>query len=159
MLTLLEGLSYAATIVGIPLAIVLFLRDRRKDRDIRLREIYSSVDDAYTDFLKILLDHPDVDFLRVSAHVEHLDGTESVASKRKRWILSSLLFSTFERAHLLYRQSPNDMLRDQWQGWEDWALDYLQRRDIQFVWERISPDFDAEFVAHMNTLLRDKRDT
>jgi hypothetical protein len=156
-LPVLEGLSYLVTILGVPAAIYLFIRERRIDRDLKIREIYSAVDDSYTDFIKTLLDNPDIDFLRADVSPEVIESAETSTEKRRRWLLTSLLISIFERAYLLYRQSPNEMLRSQWAGWEAWALDYLARDDVRAVWDTIGKDFDTNFYEHIDCRLHGRQ--
>ncbi len=52
VMTILEMLSYTVTIVGLPIAIVIFLYEQRKERANEEEEIYQMLSDRYTDFLK-----------------------------------------------------------------------------------------------------------
>src|SRR5688572_4672254 len=55
-----ELMSYVVTVVGLPLAIIVFLLDRRKERENDEAEVYQELSDNYQDFLKVALDNPDL---------------------------------------------------------------------------------------------------
>ncbi len=55
-----ELLSYIVTTIGLPLAIVVFLYEQKKERDNEDEEVYQLLSDNYQDFLKIALEHPDL---------------------------------------------------------------------------------------------------
>jgi hypothetical protein len=55
-----ELLSYIVTTIGLPLAIVVFVYEQKKERDNEEEEVYQDLSDNYQDFLKIALEHPDL---------------------------------------------------------------------------------------------------
>ena len=55
-----ELLSYVVTVVGLPLAIVVFALEQRKERHNEEEAVYESVSDNYQEFLRIVLEHPDL---------------------------------------------------------------------------------------------------
>ena len=55
-----ELLSYVVTTIGLPLAIVVFLYEQKRERDNEDEEVYQLVSDNYQDFLKMVLGHPDL---------------------------------------------------------------------------------------------------
>ncbi len=55
-----ELLSYIVTAVGLPVAILVFLYEQKKERANEDEEVYQLVSDNYQDFLKIALEHPDL---------------------------------------------------------------------------------------------------
>jgi hypothetical protein len=54
----LEALSYLVTIVGLPLAIVVFVLDRRRDRQTDEEEIYPRLSGEYADFMRLVSTTP-----------------------------------------------------------------------------------------------------
>jgi hypothetical protein len=48
-----ELLSYVVTVVGLPLAIMTFMLEQRKERENEDEEVYQLLADNYTDFLKL----------------------------------------------------------------------------------------------------------
>ncbi|OFZ46194.1 MAG: hypothetical protein A3D92_20225, partial [Bacteroidetes bacterium RIFCSPHIGHO2_02_FULL_44_7] len=91
-----ELLSYVVTVVGLPLAIVVFLYEQHKERDNEEEEVYQLLSDNYQDFLKIALDNPD---LRLFSKEKIPAFTE--AERERLLIVFSMLVSLFERAYLL----------------------------------------------------------
>ncbi len=55
-----ELMSYVVTVVGLPLAILVFLFEQRKERENEEEEVYQLLSDNYQDFLKVALDNPDL---------------------------------------------------------------------------------------------------
>ena len=55
-----ELLSYVVTVVGLPLAIAVFLFEQRKERENEDEEVYQLLSDNYQDFLKVALENPDL---------------------------------------------------------------------------------------------------
>ncbi len=58
---ILEMLSYIATILGIPLALLLFWDEKRKERRDREYGTYDALDNKYIEFLQLLLEYPHLD--------------------------------------------------------------------------------------------------
>jgi len=67
-----ELASYVVTVIGLPLAIVLFLFEQRKERATEEDEVYQMLANAYNDFLKVVMDNPD---LRLRSETATLDLT------------------------------------------------------------------------------------
>ncbi len=55
-----ELLSYVVTVFGLPLAILTFLYQQRKERENEEEAVYQLLSDAYTDFLKLVMENPDL---------------------------------------------------------------------------------------------------
>jgi hypothetical protein len=55
-----ELLSYIVTVVGLPLAIAVFIFEQGKERDNEEEEVYQLLSDNYQEFLKIALENPDL---------------------------------------------------------------------------------------------------
>ena len=55
-----ELLSFVVTVIGLPLAIVVFVFEQRKERDNEEEEVYQLLSDNYQDFLKVALANPDL---------------------------------------------------------------------------------------------------
>src|SRR5665811_1146773 len=91
-----ELLSYMVTVVGLPLAISVFIFEQRKERNNEEEEVYQLLSDNYQDFLKIALEHPD---LRLFASEE--TSALSQEQRERMFIIFSMLISLFERAYLL----------------------------------------------------------
>ena len=57
----LDAASYVATIIGIPVATLIFLNEKRKERSAREVETYVYSNEKYIEFLKLCLEHSDLD--------------------------------------------------------------------------------------------------
>src|SRR5688500_17692448 len=55
-----ELASYIGTALGLLVAIAFFAWEQRKERDNEEEEAYQLLSDAYNDFLKVVLAHPDL---------------------------------------------------------------------------------------------------
>jgi hypothetical protein len=54
-----ELASYIVTVIGLPMAILVFVLEQRKQRQADHEEIYQHLSDEYHDFLKLVLRHPE----------------------------------------------------------------------------------------------------
>ena len=64
LLETFEMLSYIVTVVGLPLAILTFVLEQRKERRNEEEEIFQRLSDEYREFLKLVLDNSDLHLLR-----------------------------------------------------------------------------------------------
>jgi hypothetical protein len=55
-----ELMSYIVTTISLPVAILVFLYEQRKERENEEQEVYQLLSDNYQDFLKVALDNPDL---------------------------------------------------------------------------------------------------
>ncbi|NOT81758.1 MAG: hypothetical protein HOP01_03400, partial [Gallionella sp.] len=53
-----ELASYIVTVIGLPMAIGVFIYEQRRERDNEEEEVYQLLSDNYQEFLKITLEHP-----------------------------------------------------------------------------------------------------
>src|SRR3990172_10085865 len=91
-----ELLSYVVTVIGFPLAILVFLFEQRKERENEDEEVYQLLSDNYQDFLKIALDNPDLKLYSAEQTPELTDE-----QRERMVIIFSMLISLFYRAYLL----------------------------------------------------------
>jgi hypothetical protein len=83
-----ELLSYVVTVVGLPLAIAVFVFEQRKERNNEEEEVYQLLSDNYQEFLKIALENPD---LRLFATEE--TPALSAEQRERMFIIFSMLIS------------------------------------------------------------------
>ena len=143
-----ELLSYVVTTIGLPVAILVFLYQEKKERDNEEEEVYQLLSDNYQDFLKIALDHPD---LRLFAPEK---TPELTTEQRERiLIVFNMLISLFERAYLLLyepRMSGQQMRR--WLSWEDYMREWCKRADFRTLLPVLLEGEDLEFGAYIRAL-------
>jgi len=55
-----ELLSYVDTVLGLPIAIAVFLYEKRKERMAEEEVVYVALASSYQDFVRIALENPDL---------------------------------------------------------------------------------------------------
>jgi hypothetical protein len=90
-----EVASYVVTVIGLPVATCIYFFEQRKERANEEAEVYQLLANAYTDFLKVVLDHPDLHLFSNRA------TPDLTAEQRERMlVVFDMLMSLFERAYL-----------------------------------------------------------
>ena len=143
-----ELLSYVVTAVGLPLAIIVFLYEQKKERDNEEEEVYQLLSDNYQDFLKIVLDNPD---LRLFSAEQTLELTKE--QRERKIIIFNMLVSLFERAYLLLyeaKMSPQQARR--WSSWADYMREWCRREDFRALLPVLLEGEDPQFVSYIRTL-------
>jgi hypothetical protein len=144
-----ELLSYVVTVFGLPLAIFIFIYEKRKAREKEDEEVYQLLSDNYQDFLKIALDNPD---LKLFSAVETPQLTDE--QEERMLIIFSMLVSLFERAYLLLydeRMTPDQLRR--WHSWEDYMREWCARADFRDSLPGHLRGEDPAFAAYLQSLL------
>lgn len=144
-----ESISYLVTLLGIPIAIVLFFLEKRKERITRELEIYASAHDRYVEYLKLCLERPDLDGFDLPQN-----GVEAKACgiEHERIILFTILTAIMESAFIRYSRANTREAKIQWQGWREYILEWLHRPDFRRTWPVIGPQFSETFVNLVNQL-------
>jgi len=148
-----ELASYVVTVIGLPLAIVLFLFEQRKERATEEDEVYQMLANAYNDFLKVVMDNPD---LRLRSETATLDLTPE---QQERMLgLFDMLISLLERAYLTaYSEDMTPLQRRRWNSWEDFMREWARRDDFYYRLPRLLKGEDPEFAAYLQRLAEDER--
>lgn len=143
-----ELLSYVVTTIGLPVAIAVFLYEQRKERDNEEQEVYQLLSDNYQDFLKIVLDNPDLRLFSAA------DGAQLGAEQQERKvIIFRMLISLLERAYLLLHEP--DMSTGQqrrWASWKDYMIEWCRRSDFRELLPTLLEGEDPEFCSYILTL-------
>lgn len=143
-----ELLSYVVTVVGLPLAIGVFLYEQRRERENEEEEVYQLLSDNYQEFLKVALDNPD---LRLFSSERAPTLTEE--QRERQLIIFTMLVSLFERAYLVLFE--DDMAAKQarrWHSWEDYMSEWCERADFRFSLPHLLRGEDPDFVRYLETL-------
>ena len=143
-----ELLSYVVTTFGLPLAIVVFLYEQKKERDSDEEEVYQLLSDNYQDFLKVALDHPD---LRLFSAEQTPDLTKE--QRERKLIVFNMLISLFERAYLLlYEAKMSSKQLRRWLSWEDYMREWCRREDFRALLPVLLEGEDPEFGTYIRAL-------
>ena len=141
-----EALSYVVTIVGLPLAILVFMYEQRRNRQNEEEEIYQRLSDEYTEFLKLVLANPDLQLLRKHANPAPLSDEQ----KERKFAIFNILISLFERSYLLvYEDRMDRQTQRLWQSWEDYMREWCQRQDFREALPELLTGEDEDFCAHI----------
>jgi hypothetical protein len=139
----LEAASYIVTIVGLPLAIGVYVYDRRRDRQNDEEEIFLRLADEYADFMRLVIDNADLHLLSPAAK-----GELSEEQLVRKHALFAILVSLFERAYVLVYE--DKMSRQQtrlWTSWEDYMTEWCAREDFRAALPTLLQGEDPGFVA------------
>ncbi len=143
-----ELLSYVVTVIGLPLAIFVFLYEQRKERENEEESVYQLLSDNYQDFLKVALAHPDLQLFSA----RETQGLTAEQEERMV-IIISMLVSLFERAYLLlYDEAMSSKQLRRWRSWEDYMREWCQRRDFRSMLPELLEGEDPQFAAYIRQL-------
>jgi hypothetical protein len=152
---LLEAASYVVTIVGLPLAILVFVREQRRERQNDQEEIYQRLSDDYTSFLKLALDNADLHLLRKQGAEPLLTDDQ----RERKYTLLNILVSIFERAYILvYEDRMDRQTRRLWLSWEDYMREWCRRKDFREVLPELLRGEDEDFAAHIGRIAQAEAD-
>lgn len=138
-------MSYVVTVVGLPLAIIVFLYEQRRERENEEEEVYQLLSDNYQDFLKVALDNPDLRLFSVGAMASLTDE-----QRERQFIIFNMLISLFERAYLvLYEERMTPQQARRWHSWEDYMLEWCGRPDFRANLPKLLRGEDPGFVRYV----------
>jgi len=144
-----EALSYVVTIFGLPLAILVFIYEQRRERQNEEEEIYQRLSDEYTEFLKLVLANPDLQLLRKQPLATPLTDEQ----RERKLVLFNILISLFERAYLLvYEETMDRQTQRLWQSWEDYLVEWCQRPDFREALPELLQGEDEDFQDHIRKI-------
>jgi hypothetical protein len=147
-----ETASFVVTVFGLPFAIFLFLFEQRKERDAEDEEAYQLLQNAYNDFLKIVLDNPDLQLRSTTAR------KDMTAEQRERMlIIFEMLIALFERAYIVaYEPALKGVALRRWNSWDDYMREWCRREDFYYLIPQLLRGEDPDFAAYIRCLADDE---
>jgi hypothetical protein len=143
-----ELLSYMVTVIGLPLAIGVFVFEQRKERVNEEDAVYESLADNYQDFLRVVLKHPD---LRLFSTQKTLQLSEE--QSERMLIIFGMLIALFERAYiLLYEPGLSGAKQRRWSTWDDSMREWCAREDFRDLLPTLLVGEDPEFGRYITRL-------
>lgn len=140
-----ETTSFVVTVFGLPFAIFLFLYEQRKERDAEDEEAYQLLQDAYNDFLKIVLDNPDLR-LRSTTTREDLNAEQ----QERALIIFEMLIALFERAYIVsYEPNLKGVALRRWNSWDDYMREWCRREDFYSMLPQLLRGEDPDFAMYI----------
>jgi hypothetical protein len=150
-----ELLSYVVTVFGLPLAILAFLLEQRKERENEEEEVYQLLSDAYIDFLKLVIANPD---LQLRSQVSTPDLNDEQLERTQ--VMYEILISLFERAYLLaFEDTMSRKQLRRWRSWEDFMREWCRRVDFREMLPRLLQGEDPDFAAYIMRLAEEEVST
>jgi len=147
----LEALSYLVTILGFPIAIIVFVIERNSSRENEESELHRQLSEEYDNFLRLVLDNADLLLLRAPS--TPLTLTEEQLQRRE--IIYMMLVSLFEKAYIiLYDDNMNKDARRRWMSWEDDMREWSKREDFVALLPKLLQGEDDAFSRHFLTLMQ-----
>lgn len=149
-----ELLSYVVTVVGLPLAIIVFLFEQRKVRQNDEEEVYQRLSDEYSEFLKLVLEHADLHLFRQNAETPPLNDEQL----ERKYLIFGLLVALFERAYLLvYEPHMTRQTARMWQTWDDYMREWCRRDDFRAMMIPHLDGEDPEFITYILRLAEEEK--
>lgn len=140
-----EVASFVVTVFGLPFAIFLFLYEQRKERDNEDEEAYQLLQNAYNDFLKIVLDNPD---LQLRSTIKPHDLTDE--QRERTLIIFEMLIALFERAYIVsYESDLKGVALRRWNSWDDYMREWCRREDFYYLLPQLLRGEDPDFAAYI----------
>ena len=138
---------YIALSIAGPLALIEFVRARRRDRLANEYKIYDELDDRFFEYQKIALQYYDLDILDVPNN----DPSLGFDKKRKQEMVAyAILFSLFERAFLMFHHQAQAFQLRQWSGWKHFLNDFIRRDSVRTAWQLSKATYDTDFQRFMD---------
>jgi hypothetical protein len=148
-----EIASYVVTALALPFAILFFAWEQRKERDNEEEEAYQLLSDAYNDFLKTVLEHPD---LQLRSNEPLMDPTPE--QRERMLVIFDMLIALFERAYLVaYKDKMSETERRRWNSWDDFMREWCRREDFHNALPLLLRGEDPEFQEYIRRIAHEER--
>jgi hypothetical protein len=145
-----QPITQLVTIVGVPVAVVSYSRESRRQRDDRELGTYSSLDDKYIHYMNLCIAQPELNLFHVPLGRQNIVYTAEQIVQRQA--MFEILISILERAFLMYSSHPTERRKNQWLGWEAYLHTWIGHPDFKALWMDLGDQFDSRFVAEVNRL-------
>jgi hypothetical protein len=148
-----EIASYVVTVFALPLAIVIFIVEQGRERRNEEDEVYQLLSNAYNDFLRVVIDNPDLHLRSQSATLDL-----SAEQQERMLVVFDMLISLLERAYLTaYSSRMSAAQRRRWNSWEDFMREWVRRDDFYYRLPQLLKGEDPEFAAYLRRLAEEER--
>lgn len=148
-----ELASFVITTLALPVAILFFVWEQRKERDNEEEEAYQLLSDAYNDFLKVVLAHPDL-HLRTNDMLTNA----TMEQKERMLVIFDMLISLFERAYLVaWKPDMSETEARRWNSWDDYMREWCHREDFYISLPLLLRGEDPEFQKYILRVAKEER--
>jgi len=140
---------YTVETFALPFAIVVFVIERRKQRQGEEEELYQRLSDEYMSFLKLVLENADLQLLNRKVPQRQL----SEEQMERKYALFGILVSIFESSYMLvYEEKMNRQTRRLWSSWEDYMDEWCRRDDFRAALPGLLMGEDPDFKEHIQRI-------
>ena len=147
-----ELLSFIVTVIGLPLAIIVFPWEQRRERNNEEEAEYQLLADAYNDFLKVVLDNADLHLRGNSPNVNL-----TAEQEERMLVIFDMLISLFERAYLVaYAPNMAGEKARRWNSWDDYMRDWCRREYFLNRLPALLRGEDPAFSAYILQLAKEE---
>ncbi|MDO8306681.1 hypothetical protein [Herminiimonas sp.] len=148
-----ELASFVVTTLALPFAIFLFLHQQRKERDAEDEEAYQLLQNAYNDFLKIVLDNPDLQLRSATTRRDLSDE-----QRERALIIFEMLIALFERAYIVsYEPDLRGLPLRRWHSWDDYMREWCRREDFYYLLPQLLRGEDEDFASYIRAIAEEER--
>jgi hypothetical protein len=152
-LNIVEFSFYMVETFALPFAILVYVFERRKERQADEEELYQRLSDEYTNFLKLVLDNADLQLLHKKGALKE----PSEEQMERKLALFGILVSLFERAYILvYEEKMGKQTRRLWSSWEDYMREWCMRPDFRQALPALLEGEDPEFRSSILKIAREE---
>ncbi len=138
----MELLSYIATVVGIPLALVTFMYQEHKEREAEQGEIYDDLMAHYVEIQEKLFNYPELD--------QHDKPLENIENRRRQKMVYEMLVSLFERSFIMLYGESNPEYKRMWNSWNDYIVEWSRHHNFREALPYLMRGEDPAFVNYMS---------
>jgi hypothetical protein len=138
--------SYIVTCFGLPYAIVLFMYENYKERQIEDEEIYQKLAEEYAKFGNLMIENADLRLMTGDLADEGLNAEQ----RERKKVIFDMLVALFERAFILvYEEHMDKKTRRLWATWEDYIRFWCKREDFRKILPELLVGEDPEFSGYI----------
>lgn len=155
-----ELASFLALILGVPLGLIDLHshaieaeENAKKERVEAAEKVYQMVDERYTEFVKLCIDHPRLDCYSVPRADVKFQLTEDEKLQQK--VLYTELTDVFEVAYVQYHKEESNpeilkIYKTQWDGWDTYIRKFMKRPAYLETLNEIKDEYDDGFAKYMD---------
>lgn len=143
-----ELLANMVTVIGLPLAIIVFIKQFRREHINDEIMVYESLSDTYQQFLRVALQHSDL-------HLFSEKSTPTLNEEQydRMIVIFTMLVSLFERAYILiYDENASGVQKRRWNSWNDYMREWCSREDFRLVLDTLLQGEDEDFCRYIRAL-------
>jgi hypothetical protein len=143
-----ELLANMVTVIGLPLAIIVFFQQFRREHINDEIMVYESLSDTYQQFLRVALQHSDLHLFS-----ETRTPTLNEEQYDRMIVIFTMLVSLFERAYILiYDEHASGVQKRRWNSWNDYMREWCAREDFRMVLDTLLQGEDEDFCRYIRAL-------